>query len=799
MLSGSESPQDFTPRGTKEKNKFVSSSISDFEKAVNAFVDAVRSRDLMIDAVIADGAVHRVPASEKDRDKSGAYLMFPDAPYNGWFQNFRDGRGVSEWTWGGNVRPSTKEEREAQERRVVEAREKHRQEQAARAQEARRNAKAIWRSSGGCPADHPYLTRKRVGAHDDLRLATKGGEIIIPMFGADDELCSLQFIGPDGRKRFLAGGQIAGSFFPLPGDTSKPVYIAEGYATGATVHAATGASALIAFNCGNLRHVAEMVRARSGDRRIIIAADNDHATNENPGLTRGREAAEAVGGELVFPVFKEPFDTANLDGEGKPKPRTDWNDLALSEGLDVVRVQLESVKAEKSGEVHQEESPAEPEKNYPFKAEIEALNKKHAVVGLGGKFRIINVPQSDHDTITYSSLNDFRGFYANATVQDGNTLRSIADVWYKSPHRRQYAGVVFRPGQETPGYYNLWSPSPIKPRPGDWSLLREHIFSNICAGNQTAFDYVFSWCANLVQDPGGKRPGVALVLRGRRGVGKGVFVNNLGGLLHPRHFQHLTNQHLVTGRFNAHLRDALLVFADEAFWAGEKSAEGTLKGWITEDVVTSEAKGQDAISVENHMRVIIASNEDWCIPAGMEERRFCVLESGDGKIQRHSYFKAIEEQMNSGGREAMLHDLLQHEITVNLRQAPKTSGLMRQILHSFPPIHRFWFDCLNEGKIVGIDAEDDWPKYIKTDEMHKRFREHATDSGVRYRPTNTEFGTKLRELCPGLEYKQKWFSSTSRGYVYMLPDLRQCRAKMEEHVQMPIPWSDDDVIDSPPF
>ncbi len=147
----------------------------------------------------------------------------------------------------------------------------------------------------------------------------------------------------------------------------------------------------------------------------------------------------------------------------------------------------------------------------------------------------------------------------------------------------------------------------------------------------------------------------------------------------------------------------------------------------------------------------------------------------------------------------MLHDLLQHEITVNLRQAPKTSGLMRQILHSFPPIHRFWFDCLNEGKIVGIDAEDDWPKYIKTDEMHKRFREHATNSGVRYRPTNTEFGTKLRELCPGLEYKQKWFSSTSRGYVYMLPDLRQCRAKMEEHVQMPIPWSDDDVIDSPPF
>ena len=248
---------------------------------------------------------------------------------------------------------------------------------------------------------------------------------------------------------------------------------------------------------------------------------------------------------------------------------------------------------------------------------LREMNHKHAVIKVGGKTMILNEdfnPDSGRIEPTFSTISDFRAWYNNQLVQDGKTVKSKATVWLDWPDRRQCKGIVFSPEKNVPGYYNLFQGFAVSPIPGDWELMKTHIFEVIAGGNEDAYRYIYGWLANLVQHPAGRRY-VALVLRGLQGTGKGTFVEFVGKIF-GQHFLQITQPGQLTGRFNSHLTGKLLVFADEAVWGGDKAAEGTLKGLITEDHLASEAKGRDVISVRNHARFILASNEQWCAPGG---------------------------------------------------------------------------------------------------------------------------------------------------------------------------------------
>ena len=170
--------------------------------------------------------------------------------------------------------------------------------------------------------------------------------------------------------------------------------------------------------------------------------------------------------------------------------------------------------------------------------------------------------------------------------------------------------------------------------------------------------------ADAVQNPS-SRPGVALAIRGQQGVGKGVFVNTFAKLFGP-HFIHVTQSSHLVGNFNGHLKDKLLVFADEAFWAGNKQAEGVLKGLVTEDTLSIEMKGVDVGQFPNFIRLILASNNDWVVPASSEQRRFVVVDASSARMQDSSYFGAIINQMNNGGAEALMHHLLSVDLELSL-------------------------------------------------------------------------------------------------------------------------------------
>ena len=388
---------------------------------------------------------------------------------------------------------------------------------------------------------------------------------------------------------------------------------------------------------------------------------------------------------------------------------------------------------------------------------VQELNKKHAVVMVGGKFTILNEdwdPVFNRPNITFSSKADFIERYGNIQVPNPNAGRSLVKLgsyWLASQNRRQYDGITFSPGREHPTFYNLYRGFGVEPRPGDWSLFERHIREIIAGGVNEVAEYILNWLAQLFQNPGGWRPGVAIVLRGKRGTGKGVFVNNIGKMVGP-HFLHVASQRMLTGQFNNHQKDALLVFCDEAFWAGDKGSEGILKALITEEEFMVEPKGKDPFPVMNHIRLIMASNEDWVVPAGLEERRFLVLDVSDRHMQDIPYFKAIGKQMDSGGREAMLHDLLNRDISnARLNDFPRTQALLDQIINSMPPVGKFVYEALKEGSFS--THQEKW-EAVRTDDLYDRYKEFCTGLGVRFKAQKQEFGKQLKRYLPGMTKKR---------------------------------------------
>ncbi len=380
-------------------------------------------------------------------------------------------------------------------------------------------------------------------------------------------------------------------------------------------------------------------------------------------------------------------------------------------------------------------------------AEVVArFNTLYLVVNEGGKAVIL---QPGYDPILkrrrYDRMApaDLRILYLNELVEVGvdekgnPVMKGAADVWLRHPERRQFiAGVTFDPTNAVqPGVLNLWQGYAVKPAPGDWSLMRSHIEAVICDGDPVRFDYLMGWMAQMLQRPA-EQGEVAVVMKGGEGTGKGTLAKCLKHIIGHHALAIANGKHLV-GAFNSHLRDVVFLFADEAFFAGDRAHVGVLKSIITEPYLTVEAKYSNAVEVPNYLHLMMASNEEWVIPAAMDARRFLVLEVNDTAKNNHEYFGGIWKQMDAGGYAAMLHDLLALDLsTFNVRAVPTTEGLQRQRKLSLPTTEAWWLDCLERGYVfrsrLGLEAEFAvWHDKVTTELLHASYVEFAKVRGER--------------------------------------------------------------------
>jgi len=441
-----------------------------------------------------------------------------------------------------------------------------------------------------------------------------------------------------------------------------------------------------------------------------------------------------------------------------------------------------------------------------YDKEIGDINKDHALVLAGNKSAIMKLEGKSRFRLL--QIGAFQHWFANQRITVDDKAVPLANYWLAHKQRRQYEGIEFAPSGGRQGYYNLWRGFSVEPRAGDCSKFLDHLKDNVAQGNTSLYEWVVGWFAQIVQQPTVK-PGTALCLRGKQGVGK-TKVGQIVGSLFEDHYELVADPRYIVGQFNSHMAQLLLLHADEAFWAGDKRAEGKLKDLVTGLRHRLEFKGVDPIAVQNLIRLFVTGNQDWLVPAGFGERRFAVIDVGEARKEDHDYFATIDKEMDEGGREALLHHLLNFDLfTVNLRVIPKTEALVEQIIETATPEQAWWLDTLERGELPWgvLDPDTNSSTCIKNmcpkKTLFRRYIQHANLQGTRRRAIEVKIGMFLNKYVGSdLKCDQKKKYSiyhrsgrrlTEIGWVYTFPPLKDCRQRFAKEMQQPIAWDDADA------
>ncbi len=439
------------------------------------------------------------------------------------------------------------------------------------------------------------------------------------------------------------------------------------------------------------------------------------------------------------------------------------------------------------------------------------FNERFAVIeNYGGRCRVIE-EQPDpafggRPILTFQSFDDFKNRWMHMLVNSGDVDKQgipiyigLGKWWLGQAARRQYSSITFAPGNETAGTYNLWRGFAVEPRPGNkHERFLEHVRVDLCNNDDDSYQYLVSWMARAVQLP--NTPGeVAVVLRGRKGTGKSTF-SKMFGALFGRHYWQVSDARHIVGNFNAHLRDCVVLFGDEAFWAGDKKHESVLKALITEDTFVVERKGFDVEAAKNYVHLIMASNAQWVVPASYDERRFLVLDVATTHIQDKKYFKAIDEDMKSGGLSNLLHDLMHRDISnFDHRTVPQTDALQDQKLHSMEPHEEWWYRKLCDGHLQ--PAHSEWRDPIPKDALIEDYLLYAQRISASKRTSATQLARFMDQCTPGLEtytaaYKgrdENGNPKIGRAIWWKFPPIDTCRNGFARHIGGTLKWPSIEV------
>ena len=622
---------------------------------------------------------------EGDREKRGWYIL----------HEFTTSRGEllivgSFGAWRGNENQARKVELRKQEidpieaaalkRRLADDRkaaERAREREAAKAAEA---ATVMWgRLSEDGESD--YLDAKKVSAYG-LRF-TPNGSAVLPLLDTQGRIHGLQFLrtqaAADKAKRpakeFWPRGLVKKGHFYLIGAPSWIVLVAEGYATAATLHMATGHPVAVAFDAGNLTPVADALRKRYPQTKILVCADNDDlgkcradtcrarlslARNPvecsecgaphcyvNAGVGGASTAALAVNGAWVAPTFADPDARIDAYLSSGAKP-TDFNDLHVREGLHVVRVQVEARLSELRWNARTPTAATTTSGAggalRPIQTSAELLERFSLVYGHSGAV-------FDHQEHKLLSLSDMR---------DACMFKFIHRDWQESPYRRivRPSEVGFDPtGQDTAVTCNLYAGWPTTPKPGNCERLLD-LLRYMCSEDRdpdALFKWVLRWIAYPIQHPGAKMKST-LVIHGPQGAGKNLFFEAVMKIYGE--YGDVLDQSAVEDKFNDWASRKLFMIADEVVARSDVyHIKNKLKALITGDRIRINPKNFAAYWERNHLNLVFLSNEAMPVVLEEDDRRHCVIWT-PGKETRQ-YYAAVMAEIAAGGIEA-LHDYLLH-------------------------------------------------------------------------------------------------------------------------------------------
>jgi hypothetical protein len=307
---------------------------------------------------------------------------------------------------------------------------------------------------------------------------------------------------------------------------------------------------------------------------------------------------------------------------------------------------------------------------------------------------------------------------------------------------------------------------------------------------------MLNWMAYGVQNRG-EVTGTAPVLIGMPGTGKGVLAHAYGRLW-GSHFIAVTHPEHVLGRFSGHLMSRRFIFIDEGTFGGDRKQAGQLKTRITDPILVFERKGIDAIPMKNRMIFMIASNEVSVVPADKNDRRWMIFEVADHHREDHAYFKAIQRQLEDGGYEAMLHELLHRDFTTgpNPKQVIKSEALFEQILQAQGPELGYIHLILENGRLPQnwVDGPSVTTIRALLDELRRAF---PSNSGF---VSEVRLGRTLHKVLPEIStepagrYQVKVADGVPvvhRSTRYLFPPLAEARRAFQRYIGVPVKWDED--------
>jgi putative DNA primase/helicase len=555
----------------------------------------LRAAGLIVDSLIVGRLVRC--KMEGDREKRAWYTLHEIITAKG------DQLLVGSWgVWRGNNNNATKlevrkseftaEQRELLRERIKEDR---RRAEAARKRDefrAAQRAQAAW-SRCSNTGESEYLTRKGVGAYG-VRFSPSGA-LVIPVTDTAGVIHGLQVIRSRREaeqsqlpeKQFWPAGVAKKGHFHLVGSPTWIVLVAEGYATAASIHAATSLPVAVAWDAGNLGAVVKELRHRYRTAKILICADDDNFAKcdareiackarivltdnyklcphcghehrrENTGVSSASMAAMAVSGSFVMPRFADELARRALFIDRGIK-QTDFNDLHLAEGLHVVRVQVETRLSElgwrppahgSAGTTHTAGEGREPLR--PIDSLNELLDGFALVRGMNGTV----FDRRHHDLISLSDMRDLC------------ITRELHRLWFEHHDRLiVYSDEVgFDPSEsDTRVTCNLWKGWPRPPEEGKCDLILK-LLKHMCSADTNAaelYQWILCWCAYPLQHPGAKMKSCVVVC-GPQGAGKNMFFEDVVAAIYGSEYSRVIDQDAMEDKFNDWASRKLLLIADE--------------------------------------------------------------------------------------------------------------------------------------------------------------------------------------------------------------------------------------------
>ncbi|MGZ4954127.1 MAG: DUF5906 domain-containing protein [Methylobacter sp.] len=647
-------------------------------------------------------------------------------------------------------------------------------EQKRRADQSAAKASAAWRkleTNGDCD----YLRRKGIIAHG-VRFTDKGA-LAIPMLDTTGRVHGLQFIldktkhkdliDKHGRdKQFWPAGVVKKSHFYLIGSPTNLLLIAEGYATAASLHEATGFPVAIAFDAGNLLSVAQALHKYYPKAQILICADDDafsrckhcqqpvqvnmsancpHCNEPHGKKNAGKEYAElaalTVGGRVVSPKFADP--EARFDHYCRNQGKlTDFNDLHLTDGLHTVRSQIEIAIQQAGFVINAKARDAQPQGGgentkaalKPIDCYNHAIERYALVYGMGGML----FDAQEHMRV---ALNDFK----QACVHS-----DIPKRWQESKNRRivRPDEVGFDPTEKDKNVTcNTWDGWPTTPKEGHCERLLD-LLMYMCEEEKNSGDiyqWVLRWLAYPLQHPGAKMK-TTIVIHGPQGTGKNLFFDVILGIYGK--YGRVIDQSAIEDKFNDCFSGKLFMLADEVVARSDLyHIKNKLKGLITGDRIRINPKNMAAYEETNHCNLVFLSNERMPVVIDQDDRRHQVIWT-PAKLGPDDY-KAIAEEIENGGAAALHHYLL----TLDMGDfTPHTKPLMTEAKKDLQDLSKDsivrFYDDWNTKEITGIPPVPALSEDIYTLYVHWCRRE-----GVRAAPKNKAIDAIAKR--PGVRKERK--------------------------------------------